>query len=308
MGALEGKVAIVTGAGRGIGREIALALACEDARVVVNDLGGDWHGEGADPRPAGQVVEEIEAAGGDALADHGDIADAGAANAMIAAALERYGRLDIVVNNAGILRDKMLFSMSEEAWDAVIRVHLRGHFCVTRAACVHWRAQAKETGRPADGRIVCMSSEAGLYGNAGQANYAAAKAGIAGFAVAVAREMGRYGVTANAIAPRARTRMTEGTFGEIGAADGAFDCWDPAHVAPAVLYLASAAGARCSGQLLVVGGGVVQILKPPTVAAEVVLDRPLTPDDVDGLVRRACGDQAPPVPFPDMGLAVGASR
>jgi NAD(P)-dependent dehydrogenase (short-subunit alcohol dehydrogenase family) len=304
MGVLEGKTAVVTGAGRGIGRELALALAAEGAAVVVNDLGGDWHGEGRDERPAAQVADEIVDAGGRAVADHGDVADATAARTMIERALAEFGRLDIVVNNAGILRDRMIFKMSEDEWDAVIRVHLRGHFCVTAAACAHWRAVAKESGEPAGGRIVCMSSEAGLYGNAGQANYAAAKGGIASFATAVAREMGRYGVTCNAIAPRARTRMTENTFGAFGDGDGGFDRWDPANVAPAIVYLASDVGGRCSGQVLVAGGGVVQVIHPYRPAGELALDRPPTPEEIAGLIDQVRGDDAGPPAFPDLGLSV----
>ena len=302
MTLLEGKVALVTGAGRGIGEAMAEALAGEGAKVVVNDLGGDWHGEGQDDRPASQVAERITTGDGTAVADHGDVSDPEDAAAMVQRAVDELGSLDIVVNNAGILRDRMIFSMSPEEWDAVVRVHLRGTFCVTRAACAHWRALAKERGAPAGGRIVCMTSEAGLYGNAGQANYAAAKAGIASFAVTVAREMARYGVTANAVAPRARTRMTEGTFGELGLSGSGFDSWDPANVTPMVLFLASEAGARYSGQTFVAGGGAVQVLEPVRVARELQLERPATVEEIAALVADARGPEAGPPPFPDLGL------
>lgn len=309
MGVLEGKVALVTGGGRGIGAATARALAGEGASVVVNDLGGDWHGEGTDDRPASQVAEEITANGGTAIADHGDVADTDGAAAMIQRALDSFGRLDVVVNTAGILRDKMIFSMADEEWDAVMRVHLRGHFCVTRAACAHWRALAKESGQPTGGRIVCFASEAGLYGNAGQTNYAAAKGGIASFSIAVAREMVRYGVTCNTIAPRARTRMTEGTFGDFLPKGEGFDAWDPANVAPTVVFLASDAGGRYTGQILVAGGGVVQVIEPYHVAAELEIeDRAAMPEEIAGFLAEARGDEAGPPPFPDLGLAVGANR
>src|SRR5881296_3383498 len=214
MGALDGKVAIVTGAGRGIGRGEALLLASEGARVVVNDLGGEWDGSGRDARPAQQVVDEITAAGGEAAANYDDVADWAGSERMIGSAIERWGTLDILVNNAGILRDKMIFNLTEADWDGVIRVHLKGHFAPTRHACAFWRARAK-AGEPVYGRVVCTSSTSGLLGNAGQSNYGAAKAGIAAFAQIVSMEMARYGVTVNAIAPAARTRMTENTFGEM---------------------------------------------------------------------------------------------
>lgn len=303
---LEGKTAVVTGAGRGIGREIALALAAGGAAIVVNDRGGDWRGEGTDRSPAQQVVEEIEAAGGHALVDGGDVSDAAAVAEMFERAAAAFGGVDIVVNNAGILRDRMIFSMDEADWDAVIAVHLRGHFLVTRAACVAWRAKAKGTGAPVDGRVICLSSEAGLYGNAAQANYAAAKAGIASFAVTVAREMGRYGVTCNAVAPRARTRMTEGTFGNLPTGAGDRDVWHPRNVAPLVTALAGPAGARYSGQVFVVGGGVAQVIAPHPVAAEMAFDTTPSPDEMLAFVQDALGPDAAPPPFPDLGLTLQA--
>jgi len=228
---------------------------------------------------------------------------------MVARAVESFGRLDVVVNTAGILRDKMVFSMSDDEWDAVMRVHLRGHFCVTRAACAHWRKVAKESGEPTGGRVICFASEAGLYGNAGQTNYAAAKGGIASFSIAVAREMFRYGVTCNTIAPRARTRMTEGTFGDFLPKGEGFDSWDPANVTPTVIFLASEIGARYSGQILVAGGGVVQVIEPYHVAAKLeIQDRMPMPEEVAAFIADVRGEEAGPPPFPDLGLAVGASR
>src|SRR5437667_4110036 len=205
MGSLDGKVAIVTGAARGIGRGEALELASHGAKVLVNDLGGEWDGTGADSRPAQLVVDEIVSAGGEAAANYDDVADWSGAKKLIDAAIERWGTLDILVNNAGILRDKMIFNMDETDWDAVIRVHLKGHFAPTRHACAYWRAQAKESGQATNGRIICTSSTSGLLGNAGQTNYGAAKAGLAAFAQILSMEMARYGVTCNAIAPIART-------------------------------------------------------------------------------------------------------
>ncbi len=306
MAHLEGKVAVVTGAGRGIGREVALRFAREGAAVLVSDLGGGAHGDGSDDTPAKSTADEITQAGGKAHPDNGDVTSAADADAMIASALEQFGRLDVVVNCAGILGDKMVFTMPDEVWDRVVRVHLYGHFNVTRAACRHFRERAKETGAPADGRIICMSSEAGIYGNVGQVNYAGAKAGIVGFAFSVAREMKRYGVTANAIAPRARTRLTEGAFGEIAAGDG-IDTWDPAHVAPLVSFLAGPAGGAYTGQLFVAGGGVYQVIAPPSVLAEVRIDRAFDEEEVGAFVADALGPSAEVVEFPDLGISgVGA--
>jgi 3-oxoacyl-[acyl-carrier protein] reductase len=302
---LDGRVALVTGAGRGIGSEIAQLLAARGASVIVNDIGGDWRGEGADATPAGEVCEQIRAAGGVAVADGGSVSDAADAQAMVQRALDEFGHLDIVVNNAGILRDRMIFSMDEADWDAVLQVHLRGHFLVTRAACANWRAVAKQTGAPVDGRIVCMSSEAGLYGNVGQANYAAAKAGIASFAVTVAREMQRYGVTSNAIAPRARTRMTVGTFGQLPTGPNGADVWSPANVAPLVAVLAGPQGARYSGQVFVCGGGVAQVIAPYSVAAEVHFDQTPSTEELEAFLGDSLGSEAGPAPFPDLGLTVG---
>ena len=258
MELLDGKVAIVTGAGRGIGRGEALLLAQHGARVLVNDLGGEWDGSGADERPAQLVVDEITAAGGEAAANYDDVADWAGAERMIRQAIDAWGKLDVLVNNAGILRDRMVFNMSEADWDSVIRVHLKGHFAPTRHACAYWRERSKEIGGPVGGRVICTSSTSGLLGNAGQSNYGAAKAGIAAFAQIVSMDMARYGVTANAIAPAARTRLTEGTFGEIKT-EGSFDTWAPENIAPIVVYLATDQSAGITGQVFYTGGGALQL-------------------------------------------------
>src|SRR5581483_3750980 len=307
MISLEGKVAVITGAGRGIGRAHALTLARLGARVVVNDVGGDWDGHGSDPRPAQAIKGEIERQGGQASANHGNVADPTDASALIEQALDTYGRLDILVNNAGILRDRMLVNMTDEDWDAVVNVHLRGHFLPTRAACRHWRTQSKARGCGVGGRLIHTSSESGLYGNAGQANYDAAKAGIASFGVAVAREVGRYGVTSNVVAPRARSRMMEMTYGEL-TADGGFDRWDPAHVSSLLAYLCCDEAAHITGQVFVVGGGVLQILAGFAPAWELRLDRPLDPDTIGGeLLSAFDGRDSIPPPLPDLGLAPATS-
>jgi 3-oxoacyl-[acyl-carrier protein] reductase len=249
---LEGKVAVVTGAGAGLGRAEALALARAGADLVVNDL---------TPAAAG-VAEEIEALGGKAVFVAGDVAERVTADALLAAATEQFGGLHVVVNNAGVLRDRMLFNMSDEEWDLVIRVHLRGHFLLSRNAAAYWRAESKRVGGPTYGRIVNTSSEAGLVGSEGQPNYAAAKSGIAALTVSTARALARYGVRANAICPRARTAMTAHVFGDAPAGD---DPLAPERVAPLVAYLASPAADGISGQVFVAYGGMVALLAAPTV-------------------------------------------
>jgi len=266
---LEGLTAIVTGAGRGLGRAEALELARLGAAVVVNDYGQpgrDGTGE-ASAAPAEEVAAGIRAAGGTALAHTGDVSDFQQAGELVESAVAEFGRLDILVNNAGILRDRMVFSMAEAEWDAVLRVHLKGHFNTTRFAAAHWRERSKRAGAPVFGRIVNTSSEAFLAGSAGQPNYAAAKGGIVGLTTSTALALGKYGVTANAICPRARTRMTEDVFAGVEQSGGGLDPLAPEHVAPLVGYLASPAAAHVNGQLLVVHGGMVAVVERPRVAA-----------------------------------------
>lgn len=250
---LDGLVAIVTGAGAGLGRAEALALARAGARVVVNDMADTAAG----------VVDEIEALGGKALLVTGDVGERGTADALTTAAVEHFGGLHVVVNNAGITRDRMLFNMADDEWDAVIRVHLRGHFLLSRNAAAYWRQRYKAGAEPVYGRIVNTSSEAGLTGSEGQPNYSAAKAGIAALTVASARGLARMGVTVNAICPRARTAMTDGVFG--AAPSDRSDPLSVDHVAPLVTYLAAPAAADISGQVFVVYGGMVALMAPPTV-------------------------------------------
>ena len=258
---LNGKVAIVTGAGRGIGREHALALAQAGASVVVNDLGGSVAGEGSDATPAQTVVNEIVAAGGKAVANYDDVSDFSAAEHMIQRALERYGRLDILVLNAGILRDRMLVNMTEEEWDSVIAVHLKGHFGPLRHAAAYWREQSK-AGEDVRGRVIATSSPSGVFGNVGQVNYGAAKAGIAALTVIAAQELVRYGVTVNCLAPNARTRMTEMTFGDLDAPEEGFDPLDPGNMSPLVVALSADEAQDITGQVFFVWGGTVNVLRP----------------------------------------------
>ncbi len=270
QGPLEGLSAVVTGAGRGLGRAEALELARLGAAVVVNDFGQpgrDGSGE-ASAGPAEEVAAEIRAAGGRALAHTGDVADFQQAGELVELAIGEFGKLDILVNNAGILRDRMVFSMTEGEWDAVIRVHLKGHFNTTHFAAAHWRERSKAAGAPVYGRIVNTSSEAFLAGSAGQPNYAAAKGGIVGLTTSTALALAKYGVTANAICPRARTRMTEDVFAGFEQPADGLDPLAPEHVAPLVGYLSSPAAARVNGQLLVVHGGMVAVVERPRVQAK----------------------------------------
>ena len=260
-GICAGRVVIVTGAGRGLGRAHALEFARQGAKVVVNDIGAELDGTGGSGSPARDVVDAIVAAGGDGVVNGDDVADWRGAERLVGTALDAFGRLDVVVNNAGIVRDRMFVSCGEDEWDAVVRVHLKGHFAVARFAAEHWRAQAK-AGEPVDARIINTSSGAGLLGSVGQAAYSAAKAGIATLTLIQAAEMGRYGVTANAIAPSARTRMTETVFADMMAApdDGAaFDAMAPENVSPLVVWLGSPAAAHVSGRVFEVEGGKVSV-------------------------------------------------
>jgi NAD(P)-dependent dehydrogenase (short-subunit alcohol dehydrogenase family) len=260
MGICDGKVVIVTGAGRGIGRSHALAFAAEGAQVVVNDLGGGVDGSGATTGPAQDVVEEIRAMGGEAVANGDSVADFEGAERLVATAVDTFGRLDVLVNNAGILRDRMLTNMTEAEWDAVITVHLKGTFCPTRHAAAHWRERAK-AGEAVSGRVINTTSASGIFGNPGQANYGAAKAGIAAFTIITAQELGRYGVTVNAIAPMARTRMTE-DLGFMPETDdpATFDEFAPENMSPIVVWLGSDQAAHVSGRVFEVYGGHLGIV------------------------------------------------
>ncbi|MFJ9377466.1 SDR family oxidoreductase [Streptomyces sp. NPDC101455] len=260
-GICDGRVVVVTGAGRGLGRAHALAFAAEGARVVVNDLGVGLDGTPDPDSPAAQVVAEIRAAGGEAVAHGGDIATAAGAASLVATALETYGRLDTLVNNAGYLRDRMLVNLDEDDWDAVMRVHLKGHFLPLKHAAAHWRAETK-AGRTPVARIVNTSSGAGLLGSVGQGNYSAAKAGIIGLTLVAAAELARYGVQVNAIAPAARTRMTEHAFAETMAAPGSgFDVMAPENVSPLVVWLGSGASAGVTGRVFEAEGGRIAVME-----------------------------------------------
>lgn len=283
-GILSGRVAVVTGAGRGLGREHALELARQGAKVVINDLGTSLGGDGISDGPAHEVVETIRAFGGEAVANGADVADFAQTKEMIDQAIQTFGRLDILVNNAGFVRDRMLVNAEEDEWDAVIRVHLKGHFAPLRHAAAHWRAEAKE-GRMPVARVINTSSGAGLQGSVGQAAYSAAKGGIASLTLVAAQELGRYGVSVNAVAPSARTRMTEGPFASAMAApEDGFDRMDPANVSPVVAWLASA-DCSITGRVLEVEGGTICLEEGWNHGPRRELDRRWRAEEVGDAVR-----------------------
>jgi len=292
MGALDGRVAIITGAGRGIGREHALLFAAEGAKVVVNDLGGAADGTGGDRSPAQQVVDEITALGGEAVANADNVADWEGGRRLVDTAVAAFGDLHVLVNNAGILRDRVLVNMSEDEWDAVVRVHLKGHFVPTRFAAAYWREQTK-AGRTVSASVINTSSTSGLFSNPGQSNYGAAKSGIATFTEICAKELVRYGVRVNAIAPAARTRLTESTPGLADvvappAEPGKFDIWDPANVSPLVAWLATAS-CPATGKVFYVQGGRVAVFRPWTLAEEIDRDERWTVAQLDAEMPKILG-------------------
>ena len=284
MGLLEGKVAVVTGAGRGIGREHALLLAREGASVMVNDLGGDGRGEGADLTPAQTVVEEIRSAGGAAEVNGANVADWAAAEALIQQTVDTFGRLDILINNAGILRDRMAFNMSEDEWDVVLDVVLKGTFAPARFAAAYWREQYKRTEERVDGVIVNTASESGLYGNSGQANYGAAKAGIAALSTVLARDLERIGVRVNTIAPAAATRLLGTVIQHEDQPEGTYDPLSPAAIAPLVVWLCSDLARDVNAQVFAVSGARIQLVRGWHPVAQVDSDeREWTPDRIESL-------------------------
>ncbi|MCH2170140.1 SDR family oxidoreductase [Myxococcota bacterium] len=291
----EGRTVIVTGAGRGIGREHALEFARQGARVVVNDLGAELDGSGGASGPAADVAEEIRAMGGEAIVNDADVADFEATGELVESTIATFGGLDVVVNNAGFLRDRMFVSTSEEEWDAVIRVHLKGHFCVSRHASAYWRAESK-AGRQPNARIINTSSGAGLLGSVGQSTYSAAKAGIAALTLVQAAEMERYGVTANSIAPSARTRMTEKVFAETMAKpeDGSFDVAAPENISPLVVWLGSAESSDITGRCFEVEGGKLSVADGWRGGPEVDEGRRWDPSDVGQALRDLIGKAEPP--------------
>ena len=286
MGRLDGRVAIVTGAGRGIGRSVAILLASQGASVVVNDLGAAVDGSGSDVGPAGQVVEEIAAAGGKAIANGADVSDHAAAQDLIGSAIEQFGRLDVLVNVAGILRDRMVFNMSEQEWDDVIRVHLKGTFNTTKFAAAHWRSIRDPE---AQNRIINFTSVSGLHGAPGQPNYAAAKMGIVGLTYSCANALRPYGVTANAISPGAATRMTESVPAERRRARASADEWSPDNVAPVVAYLASPQSGWINGRIVHSSGYEIALYSNPEPEVRIIGTGPWDADSLASQVERSFG-------------------
>lgn len=295
MGICDDRVVIITGAGRGLGRDHALAFAAEGAKVVVNDVGASLAGDGTDLTPAQEVVDEIVASGGEAIVNADDVADWDGAGNMIQAAIDTWGRLDTLVCNAGIVRDRMIANMSVEEWDAVVHVHLRGTFCPVRHAVSHWREMSK-AGTPVEARIVTTTSGAGLFGSVGQANYSAAKAGIATFTTIAAAELARYGVVANSIAPAARSRMTEDAFADMmRKPDSGFDAMDPANVSPVVVWLGSSA-CQVSGRAFEIAGGELSIADGWQHGAVFDKRERFEPDEVGAVVADLLGSAPTPAP------------
>jgi len=294
VGICDGRVAIVTGGARGLGRAHALELARQGAKVVVNDLGVELDGSGGGDGPAGEVVRAIRDAGGEAIANGADVADWQQTADLVAQTLDAFGHLDVVVNNAGIVRDRMFVSCSEAEWDAVVRVHLKGHFCLARHAADHWRSESK-AGRPVDARIVNTSSGAGLQGSVGQSAYSAAKGGIAALTLVQAAELGRYGVTANAIAPSARTRMTEEVFADMmRRPDAGFDAMAPENVSPLVAWLASGASRGVTGCVFEAAGGRISLADGWRAGPEVDKGARWEPDELGAAVHDLLGKRTPP--------------
>lgn len=294
MGICENRTVIITGAARGLGRAYALAFAAEGANVVVNDIGTSLGGEGRDTSAADAVVAEIAAAGGKAIANYEDVTDWDAAKRIVEAALAAFGSLHVVVNNAGIVRDRMFVSATTDEWDATMHVHLRGHFCLARHAVDHWRSQQKAGVNP-DARIINTTSGAGLQGSIAQAAYSTAKGGIAALTLVQAAELGRYGITANALAPSARTRMTEQAFADKMATAGqAFDVMDPANVAPTVVWLGSAESAHVTGCVFELEGGKIMIEDGWREGPHVDRGARWKPGDVGEAVDKLLGERMPP--------------